>query len=275
MGALGLFASRPAQYSVADLHFLAIVTPVVETTARKLMLIDDVGRAEQDLRRMEMLRRELLDQLASEMRSPLTVLHNGLDFLGSALLPPGANEAQEQVDEMRLVAGTTLDMVENLLELSKIDDGALELTPATVSLDGLLRERSQARSQSAKIADVHLRVRCDPPDAAITTDGQLFRRVLDTLVVNALRHTPRRGEVALVGLSRPQLVTIAVADTGAPIPPTDRELLLERGPWPGERAPTRAFGLGFARAAVDYLGGRLTIEAPAGAGNLFRIALPQ
>jgi signal transduction histidine kinase len=66
---------------------------------------------------------------------------------------------------------------------------------------------------------------------------------------------------------------LAVADTGAPVPVHERESVLSRGPR-GDRAPSRAFGLGYARAAIEFLGGTLGVEATPGAGNLFRITLP-
>jgi K+-sensing histidine kinase KdpD len=275
LGALGIFSAAPGQYTMAQVHLLAILAPLVETNARKLLQLEEITRVEGEQKRADRLRRELLDQLSSELRSPLTVLYNGLDFLQSALLPPGASEAREQVDEMRLVAGTTLDMVENMVELAQIDDASLQLSPSLVALDALLRERAQLRAAAARIAEVQVQVRCDPPDATANLDVQLLSRVVDTLLVNALRHTPRRGQVALIAVVRPSLLTIAVADSGAPVPSSDRELLLERGPWEGDRRPpSRTYGLGFAGSAVTYLGGKLAIEAPPGAGNMFRISIP-
>jgi signal transduction histidine kinase len=276
LGALGIFAAARGPYTVTELHVMAILGPVVESTARKLLLLEDVARRERDVQRLERLRHEMVDQLTSELRSPLTVLYNGLDFLQSALLPPTASEASEQVDEMRLVAGTTVDMVENLVELAQIDDGTLELTAEDVSVLDLLRERAQLRSAAARMNDVQVLVRCEPTDARRSIDAQLLSRVVDTLLVNSLRHTPRRGQVALVAVARAELLTVAVADSGASITVPERESLLERGPWRGpDRPPSRAFGLGFARTAIEYLGGKLSIEATPTGGNIFRIALPQ
>jgi signal transduction histidine kinase len=276
LGALGIFAANKGPYAIADLHVLATLAPIVEVTARKLVLMEEAARGDRDRQRLERLRREIVEQLTSELRSPLTVLYNGLDFLQSALLPPAAAEAREQVDEMRLVAGTTVDMVENLVEQAQIDDGTLELSAEKVGLLNLLRERAQLRSAAARIGEVQVLVRSDPADASISIDSQLLSRVVDTLLVNSLRHTARRGQVALVAVARPHLVTIAVADSGTAIPPGDRDILLERGPFDGkERPSSRSFGLGFARTAVEYLGGKLSIEAAAGAPNIFRIALPQ
>lgn len=275
LGALGIFSATPNQYSMAHVHLMAMLSPLVEVNARKFMLLEEVARIEGEQRRADRLRRELVDQLGSELRSPLTVLYNGLDFLQSALLPPGASEAREQVDEMRLVAGTTLDMVENMVELAQIDENVLQLSPSQVALDGLLRERAQLRAAAARIAEVQVKVQCDPPDATASVDVQLLSRIIDTLLVNALRHTPRRGQVALVAIARPNVLTVAVADSGAPVPSVDREVLLGRGPWEGDRRPpSRTFGLGFAGSAVAYLGGKLSIEAPPGAGNMFRISIP-
>jgi len=276
LGALGLFSAAGAPYAVTHLHVLAIIAPVVETTARKLVLLEEAARAESDLRRADGLRSEILDQLRSELRSPLTVLDNGLDFLQSALIAPGAAEAREQVDELRLVAGTMVDMVEDILELSQIDAATLEIQSRLVRLPTLLQERLQLRATAARLGEVQLLMRCDPPEVQVNVDARLLGRVVDNLVLNALRHTPRRGQIAVVAIARHQTLTLAVADTGTPIAATERDLIFERGPWPGdERRPSRAFGLAYCRSAIDYLGGRLIVEAPPGAGNLFRVTLPQ
>jgi NtrC-family two-component system sensor histidine kinase KinB len=273
LGALGLFALAAQHYTTGDLSLMSLLAGTAENIARRLLLVDEAARADQGRLRSDRLRDELFEQIASEVLSPLTVLDRGLELLQSSVSSPEANQTREQVDELRLVAGTLTETVGNLVELQQIDDATRPVRPAIVSLDSFLRERIQARALAARLGEARMMIRCDPPTAQITTDTRLLARVVDTLLLNALRHTPRRGEVALVAVSRPRKLIVAVADTGVSIPASERESILSRGPR-GDRPPSRAFGLGFARAAIEYLGGTLTVEAPPGCGSLFRMTLP-
>lgn len=273
LGALGIFALVPQQYSAGDVNLITLLASAAENIARRLLLVDEAARADQARLRSDRLREELLEQLSAEILSPLSVLDNGLSLLRSAVSSAEATQTREQVDELRLVASTLTETVRSLVELGQLDDGTRAIRPAMTSLDGFLRERVQARSLAARLGEARMFVRCDPTAVQITTDLRLLARIVDNLLLNALRHTPKRGEIALVAVFRARNLTLAVADTGAPIPEPEREAILSRDPR-GYRSTTRAFGLGYARAAVEYLGGRLAVEAPPGVGNLFRITLP-
>jgi K+-sensing histidine kinase KdpD len=275
IGAVGLF-SGSTPYSMGDLHLLSVLVPLIESTAHQLLLHEELSRAQRAAQETERLRGELNHLLRSDLRSPLTVLENGLDFLQSALLPNEAAEAREHVEELRLVSATLVEMVDNHADLTRLEAGWLTIQPQAVRLEPWLKELAGRKAAAAKLSEVHVVSRCEPADAVGTFDPALMARVVETLLVNALRHTPRRGQVALVARAVGATLTLAIADTGVPVPPDQREIIFARPMLrdeESEKHSSRAYGLPFCKTVIELHGGRVTVEGPPAGGNLFRIVL--
>lgn len=280
LGALGVFSARGEAYGVGDLHVLQVVTLLVEATARKLVLIDELARMQDELRRVEKLRGELTQLLVHDLKNPLTVLDSGLDFLQSALLPPEAVEAKELIEELRTSSRDLGDMVVTLLDIARIEDGELALKRENVAVEKWLHDRVAQKTPAARAANVKLLSRCEPARAAFSFDPQLMGRVVDNLVINALRYTPKRGQVAVVGRIADGQLTLAVGDTGPGVPADQRDRLFTKyGQLVGDPNETltrgsRGLGLYFCKLVVDLHGGRIGVESFPGGGALFRISLP-
>jgi signal transduction histidine kinase len=277
LGAIGVFSAAGQAYTMADVHLLSVLVPLIEATARRLVLLEEMALAQREAKFAQTLRAEINHLLHNELQAPLTVIENGLDFLQSAMLPVEAHDAREHVEELRLVGGTLLEVVENEIELTKIESGSVFPQLQTVRLDAWLKDRAARRAGAARIAEVQLTARADPFEVVGLIDPTILGRVIDNLLINALRHTPRRGQVALVARVAPGTITVAIADTGMAIPMEQRESLFIKPTFDESqplKPPSRGFGLPYCKAAVELHGGRLTIESPPSGGNLFRIVLP-
>jgi signal transduction histidine kinase len=169
-------------------------------------------------------------------------------------------------------------MVSDLLDLTRIEAGKIELSPAPLVVGEMLEElvetlRPLARGRGIALAAEHSAC------PAVRADRDKLLQVLTNLVSNALKFTPRGGRIGLTAReSPPGAVRLAVTDTGPGIPPEERERVFDKfyqlGRVDGERPSGSGLGLTIARHLVELHGGRIWVEDGPDGGSSFVVALP-
>jgi signal transduction histidine kinase len=250
----------------------------VETSSR-----DEVGelarafnRMAADLAAVDRQRRELVANVSHELRTPLTALVAVLENLDdgvSAADPATIRVALGQAE--RLSA-----LVDDLLDLSRVDAGVVELDRAEVAVAPLLEavvaeSRAEAR---AGMRQVSFEVRVEPRALTLTADRSRLHQLLANLLDNAARHSPAGGVVRVwAGQLEGGWVRIEVADEGPGIAPADRERAFERfGTLHDSTGGGTGLGLAIARWVTDLHGGRIAAvdPVPGETGARFRVELP-
>lgn len=243
---------------------------------------DEVGelagafnRMADDLAAVDEQRRELIANVSHELRTPIAALQAVLENLvdGVAEPDPGTlRTALAQTERLgRLVA--------ELLDLSRIDAGALSIRPEVVELLPLLSEAVAEVGVSAQVAgrDIGFTAEVDPPQQTLRADRGRLHQVVANLLDNAARHAPPGTDVQITGRREADMTVIEVRDAGPGIPPEERDRVFHRFTR-GERAVGGGTGLGLAiaRWAVDLHGGRIAVVEPSGdpAGCVIRVTLP-
>jgi signal transduction histidine kinase len=168
-------------------------------------------------------------------------------------------------------------MIENLLEIDQMREGRLELRLEPVSAATLLADCAEEYRAAAEMANMQITVSADEGLPMVVTDRWLLRRVLNNLVVNAIRHSAA-GRVDLAARIAGQRLEIRVRDTGRGIAIAEQAALLTRGraasaPRGAHRDDT-GLGLVFCRMAIERMGGTLAIESAPGTGATFVATLP-
>jgi signal transduction histidine kinase len=218
--------------------------------------------AEEELDR---LKDEFLSTVSHELRTPLGAIKG---YATTLLVEPDLLARRHVTRKfLRVIAGASQelnDLVDNLLDMSKIGAGALTVEPRPVHLRPLARTalervRLRARSHEVRI-DVPVSL---PP---VHADPRRIEQVLHNLLDNALKYTPAGGHVTLSAMAVGEEVTVSVADDGDGIAPEDRVHLFERfyrGP-PGRVGSGSGTGLGLAicKGLVEAHGGKIWVEAP-------------
>lgn len=279
LGALGVFCARPRAYGPSQVPLLSLLGALVESCARRLVALEELGRADRELTRADRLRAELSELLVHDLRNPLASVESGLDQLLAGALPAAAGPgARAVVEEARTAAALLSGLVGDLLEVARLEDGRLVAARRRVEVAGWLRDRAAGQAARARAGGVQLSSRAEPAELAAEFDPLLLGRVVDNLLANAVRHTPTNGQVAVVARASPGGVTIAVADTGPGIPEAHRPRLFTKyGRVVDGPAPMRGgggLGLYFCKLAVELHGGTIRAEEAPGGGALFRILLP-
>jgi two-component system, OmpR family, phosphate regulon sensor histidine kinase PhoR len=227
------------------------------------------------VRELESLRREFVSNVSHELRTPLTAVKLMVETLQSGVDGPPRDQFLRSIaDETeRMIA-----LVEDLLDLARLESGKLELRLSSVDIADLCRHAVQAQQTRAQASEVKL-VCSPPPDAIhVSADRDKLYQVLTNLMDNALRHTPPHGTVTVRMRADGPTVTIEVADTGSGIPSSALPHIFERF-YVVDPARTRGhsgtgLGLAIAKHIIEAHGGAISAESELGAGSVFRCTLP-
>lgn len=232
-----------------------------------------------DLATLDTQRKEMIANVSHELRTPVAALRAQVENMADGVVTPDSQALEATLSQIEQLSR----LMAYLLDLSRLDADAAELTLSTISLDTLLRDVTQeAKHASAKPIDWHVRV--TPADAQLVADAQRLRQVLANLLANASRHSPDDGTVTITGRyeSAAEQIVIDVRDQGHGIAPADRSRVFERferGNAPGQTGQPSTggtgLGLAIARWAVSLHGGTIAVaDPPHGVGTLIRVHLP-
>jgi signal transduction histidine kinase len=209
------------------------------------------------------LRRQLMADVAHELRTPLAILQGRIEGLLDGVYPRDETHLAELLEETRHLGR----LVEDLGTLAHAEAGALELRKEPVDLGDLVRDVAASLPRPVAVEV--------PEDLPILeVDPVRIRQVLLNLLANALHHTPEDGRVSVEAETRPQRVLIRVRDTGSGIAPEDLPRLFERFQ-KGSGSRGSGLGLPIARKLVLAHGGDIGVESIVGEGTEVTVSLPR
>ena len=226
------------------------------------------------LERDERLRQQMVNDIAHELRTPLTVMQGHLEALQDGVFALNV-EALKPIHDETLLLGR---LVGDLRDLARAESGRLELELSPLEPSALLARAERQFRGEAEAAGVALRVSAPDGLPRIQGDAQRLGQVLTNLVANALRYTPRGGQVTLSARLEGSWLALDVADSGTGIAPEDLPLVFERF-YRADRSRRRdaghsGLGLAIARQLVEAHGGTLTVTSQVGVGSVFTVRLP-
>jgi signal transduction histidine kinase/HAMP domain-containing protein len=255
--------------------FLPRILPIRDAqgeTVGAAILLEDVTR----FRLLDEVKNNLVATVSHELKNPLTSIRLALHLLLEETLGPLSPKQLELLVDARDNAERLLVMINNLLDLARLEQGRSQLCLRPQRPAALLRAAAEA--VEGRIADQRIELRVDaaadlPPVAA---DAEQLQHALQNLLDNALLHTPPGGSITLSARQQDDRIVLAVADTGSGIPGQWLPFIFERYfRVPGE--PSRGgsgLGLAIVREIVAAHGGEVACESRPGQATVFRMTLP-
>jgi two-component system phosphate regulon sensor histidine kinase PhoR len=239
---------------------------------RALLILQDVS----ELRRAEAMRREFVANVSHELRTPVAALKAVVETLEDGALE-APEVAREFLARMHVEVDGLAQLVEELLELSRIESGHVTLRRRPIDLGAVAAAGAERLRPQAERQGLRLTVDAGGGLPPVDADPEWMERVVVNLVHNALKFTPPGGEVAVRAEARQGEVAVAVTDTGIGIPPDALPRLFERF-YKVDRARSgggTGLGLAIAKHVLQVHGGRIWAEsAGEGQGATFTFALP-
>jgi PAS domain S-box-containing protein len=243
--------------------------PIIDEDGRILGGVD-VLRDVSHEREVDLLKSSLVSTVSHELRTPLTMIEGFAELLLTRDLDAGrATHAAEQIHTSAL----RLDrLVDDLLSVSRIDSGSLEVRAEPVDLHGAVGEIAQTFS-TERLVDMNLNGIGD-----VLADRDMLHRVLTNLVSNAIKYSPDGGPVVVTAVQAGSSASISVGDKGIGMSPEDLSNLFEkfyRADQPEVRN-VRGTGLGLyiTRNLVELQGGTIDVQSAPGEGTTFTFTLP-
>jgi two-component system, NtrC family, sensor histidine kinase KinB len=259
-GAQRAFRVRSTPMRDADHHLVGAVT-----------LLQDITH----LSEISRLKSEFIAAASHELRTPLTSLQMGIHLLSEGSLG-SMTERQQRVVQVCLDEATRLDrLMQELLDLSKIESGDTAPVRAPIQAATLAHDAAESVRVQAEARSVRLNIDAPPDLPQVFADRQQIQRVIVNLLTNAIRATAAGGTITVSGARRNGEVVFSVTDTGTGIPREYLSRIFE--PFVQvPNAPQGGSGLGLtiARRIVEAHGGRLTVQSEPGRGSTFTFTVP-
>ncbi len=227
-----------------------------------------------DLEHAEQLRRNLVADVAHELRTPLSNIQGYLEAIRDRVMKPNAATIRSLNEETALLSR----LVDELQELSLAEAGELKLVYQAEDIAKLVKQA--VTSWQPHVAAKEISLSLDLPDnlPLVNIDRQRVNQVLHNLLENAVAHTHKGGTINVAAMTQGDWVEVCVSDTGEGIPAEDLPNIFERF-YRVDRSRARAtggsgLGLTIAKRMVEAHGGKITVQSELGKGSRFSFTLP-
>ncbi|HTG48624.1 MAG TPA: HAMP domain-containing sensor histidine kinase [Actinomycetota bacterium] len=218
----------------------------------------------------ERRRRELLADVAHELRTPLQAIRGSIEGMLDGLYPSDADHLRPVLDRTELMA----HLLDDLRTLSMAEAGVLELHRETMDPRAVAQAAATAFDTAASERGVRLEVDAAPgTPATIEADPVRVQEILTNLLANAIRYTPRDGSVTVHVDAAPGGAAFTVADTGPGIPPERLPTVFDRFVTSADAGGT-GLGLAIAKRLTEAHGGTIAANSPPGGGTSVRFEIP-
>jgi len=221
---------------------------------------------------------EFLANMSHELRTPLNAIVGFSQVLKQKLFGEVNDKQEEYLDDILSSADHLLALINDILDLSKVEAGQVELERALFSLrEALERGVVMVRERALKNG-VQLDLELDPAVDLVEGDERRIRQIVFNLLSNAVKFTPSGGRVDVSATRVNGEVLVAVSDTGPGIAPADQGRIFEEFQQAkagnGERPEGTGLGLALSRSLVELHGGRIWVESELGRGSTFTFTIP-
>jgi signal transduction histidine kinase len=232
-----------------------------------------------NLERQEQLRRNLLADVSHELRTPLTAIAGCADTLTDGTLTEDPAAAQRFLDIIVRESERLQRLVNDILDLSKLQAGALPIPLAPLALRPLLEDAVEIARMQAEADDIAIQCECETANALVVMGNEdRLAQALRNLLDNARHHSPARGTIAVSVEARRDWVLVHIRDEGEGIPPEDLPWVFDRFYRAG-RGVSKPGGTGLGLAIVREIllahQGRVSVMSTVGAGTTFSLHLPR
>ncbi|MEZ0230583.1 MAG: ATP-binding protein, partial [Planctomycetota bacterium] len=270
-GALGLISQAPLDQNARRLF---------EIVARHVAALVRNARLVADLQSANKAKSAFIARMSHELKTPLTAILGFAELLREERSAAGDEMGADGASTIEQSGRQLLGIVESILEIAKLESGAITLAPQRADVGVLARAAVDRHLPRAQACSLQLFIEDPPPRGAAIAwcDPARVERILDELLLNALKFT-RQGKISIHIRTTDDEVQFDIRDTGIGIPPEQRDRIFEAFTQADESIHLEYGGLGIglaiAKTLASLMGGRIWVDSMPGQGSRFSIALPK
>jgi signal transduction histidine kinase len=238
---------------------------------------DELRRLYSELEETSRHKSEFLANMSHELRTPLNAILGFTQVLRERMFGDINEKQEEYLDDILASGHHLLSLINDVLDLSKVEAGQVALERAPFSLRDALEQGVVVVREQASNDDVAIAVTADPAADVVDGDARRIQQVIFNLLSNAVKFTPAGGSVDVTSARVNGEVHVAVADTGPGIAPEERERLFDefqQGDAGVAQREGTGLGLALSKRLIELHGGRIWVESEPGEGSTFTFTLP-
>jgi signal transduction histidine kinase/HAMP domain-containing protein len=274
---IAVATNRPGGFGHEEVDAMTSLADAASLLISNVRLYAMLTGTVEELRRASRLKDHFLQNVNHELRTPLTAIVGWTDLLEEQKVDEST--LQRGLKQVRQSARVLLALIDDLLDLARMDRGALSLELRPVQLGDVIQRSLDTVRLMAEARGVVL-IQAPLPDAMVPVraDGLRLQQILWNLLANAIKFTPRHGRVIVRVDREPERYLVSVEDDGIGIPEAELAHIFERfrqvDGSPTRRHPGMGIGLALARSLVELHGGTIWAESLSGRGSRFTFSLP-
>jgi signal transduction histidine kinase len=277
IGCLGVTRNQPGNFPDETIELLRTFATQSALAIQNARLFHEIEDKSRQLEAASRHKSEFLANMSHELRTPLNAIIGFSEVLSERMFGDLNEKQDEYLRDIHASGHHLLSLINDILDLSKIEAGRMELEMADFDVLTAIENAVVLVRERAGRRGIALHQAVDERLARIRGDERKIKQVLLNLLSNALKFTPEGGRIDLRAELAEPMARISVADTGIGIAPEDHDRVFEEFRQVGTASKNvegTGLGLALARKFIELHGGRIWVESEVGAGSIFTFTLP-
>jgi len=278
LGLITFTRDKPVPFSAKQLELMATFADQAAIAIENIRLLDELRQKSAELEVASRHKSEFLANMSHELRTPLNAIIGFSEVLHENMFGELNEKQREYVDDIHHSGRHLLSLINDILDLAKIEAGRMELELSEFAVQAALENSLALIRERAQNHGVELRCEIDPALDTIHADERKFKQVMLNLLSNAVKFTPNGGTVSVQAKKNGALLSVSVTDTGAGIAPEDHTAAFEEFKQVGNdharKAEGTGLGLPLTKRIIELHGGEIRLESALGKGSTFSFTIP-
>jgi signal transduction histidine kinase len=277
IGSLSLNRHAPGEFPPEAVEVLKTFATQSALAIQNARLFREIADKSRQLEAASRHKSEFLANMSHELRTPLNAIIGFSEVLNERMFGELNDKQAEYLKDIHASGTHLLSLINDILDLSKVEAGRMELELSSFSLPAAVESALTLVRERATRRGVSLRAAIHPAIGEMSGDERKIRQVLLNLLSNAIKFTPEGGRIEVTAAPENGAVDVSVSDTGVGIAPEDHEAVFEEFRQVGESAAKQegtGLGLALCRKFVELHGGKIWVTSALGAGSTFTFRLP-
>ena len=277
IGSLSVNRKAPGEYSPDVIELLKTFATQSVLSLENARLFREIADKSRELEIASQHKSEFLANMSHELRTPLNAIIGFSEVLLERMFGEMNDKQTEYLQDIMGSGRHLLSLINDILDLSKVEAGRMELEPSEFHLPTALDDACTLVRERASRRDIALRVTVDEQIGEVRADERKIKQVMLNLLSNAIKFTPEGGRIEVRAVRVNGFSQVSVTDTGIGIAPEDQAAVFDEFRQVGTNAARRegtGLGLALCRKFIELHGGTIWVQSQVGAGSTFTFTIP-